>query len=162
MHAHLRRLEFLIAILLGAVSLSAGFQQDLVLGTWVLNVEKSSYDPGPSPRSQTRTYETVPEGIRATIVTVDAKGQSMTARYTADYDSLEHPLTGSTTVDAIALKKIDARTAEATLTHARKVIGTARRVISPDGKTMTITFRGSGEDGRQVVNVAVYEKGEGR
>jgi hypothetical protein len=104
----------------------------------------------------------VPEGVRATIVTLDAKGQSMTARYTADYDSLEHPLTGSTTVDAIALKKIDSHTAEATLTHARKVIGTARRVISLDGKTMTITFRGLGDDGRQVVNVAVYEKAPGR
>jgi hypothetical protein len=143
-------------------SLAVGSQEDLVLGTWVLNVEKSSYDPGPAPRSQTRTYEIVPEGIRATIVTVNAKGQSMTARYTAEYDSLEHPLTGSTTVDAIALKKVDDHTAEATLTHARKVIGTARRVISADGKTMTITFRGQGDDGRQVVNVAVYEKGPGR
>ncbi|HLE72410.1 MAG TPA: hypothetical protein VJH87_22220 [Vicinamibacteria bacterium] len=129
-----------------------------MLGTWILNVEKSSYDPGPPPRSQTRTYEKVPEGIKATIITVDPKGQSVTARYTAQYDSLEYPLTGSATVDAIALKRVNAYTAEATLTHARKLIGTARRVISEDGKTMTITFRGTDENGRRVTNVAVYEK----
>ncbi len=132
--------------------------EDLVLGVWTLDVEKSSYDPGPPPRSQTRTYEKVPEGIKATIVTVDTKGQSLTARYTANYDSLEYPLMGSATVDAIALKRINATTAEATLTHARKLIGTARRVISKDGKSMTITFRGTDESGRAVANVSVYKK----
>jgi hypothetical protein len=129
-----------------------------VLGSWILDAEKSSYDPGPPPRSQTRTYERVPEGIQATITTVDAKGLSITARYTAAYDSLEHPLTGSATVDAIALKRVNAYTAEATLTHARKLIGTARRVIAEDGKTMTITYRGTDENGRAVTNVAVYGK----
>jgi hypothetical protein len=132
--------------------------EDLVLGVWTLDVQKSSYDPGPPPKSQTRTYESVPEGTHATIVTVDAKGQSVTARYTAKYDSLEYPLTGSAAIDAIALKRVNAYTSEATLTHARKTIGTARRVISEDGKTMTITFRGTDENGRAVVNVAVYEK----
>jgi hypothetical protein len=134
--------------------------EDLVLGVWILDVEKSTYDPGPPPQSQTRTYEKVSEGIKATIVTVDAKGQSVTARYTANYDSLEYPLTGSATVDAIALKRINATTAEATLTHARKLIGTARRVISKDGRTMTISFRGTDESGRAVANVSVYEKRE--
>ena len=162
----LARLRFLFA-LWTVFSFSAGAvarqspetsDEDLVLGTWVLNLEKSSYAPGPAPRSQTRTYERVPEGIKATITTVDPKGQPVTSRYTANYDSLEHPLTGSATVDAIALKRINATTAEATLTHARKLIGTARRVIDQDGKRMTITFRGTDENGRAVTNVAVYEK----
>jgi hypothetical protein len=161
MHARLRRLRLVTALVLAPNAFAAGSQEDLVLGTWVLNLEKSSYDPGPAPRSQTRTYEVVPEGIRATIVTVDPKGQSITARYTADYDSLEHPLTGSATIDAIALRRINAYTAEATLTHARKLIGTARRVISEDGKTMTITYRGTDENGRRAHNVAVYEKDGG-
>jgi hypothetical protein len=141
-------------------ALPAIASEDLVLGVWTLNVDKSSYSPGPPPRSQTRTYEKVEEGIKATIVTVDAKGKSVTAGYTAKYDSLEYPLTGSAAVDAIALKRVNATTAEATLTHARKLIGTARRVISEDGRTMTITFRGTDESGRAVANVSVYEKKE--
>ena len=160
MHARLRRLGLASALALLPSSLAAQSRNDLVLGTWTLDLEKSSYDPGPAPRSQTRTYEAVPEGIQATIVTVDSNGRSITAGYTADYDSLEHPLTGSATVDKIALRRINIYTAEATLTHARKLIGTARRVISEDGKTMTITYRGT-ENGRQVNNVAVYEKEDG-
>jgi hypothetical protein len=171
MHARLRQLLFAVVVgatigcffadsPLVAYQSPATSEDDLVLGTWILDVGKSSYDPGPAPRSQTRTYERVPEGIQATIVTVDAKGQSLTARYTAKYDSLEYPLTGSANIDAIALKRVNAYTAEATLTHARKLIGTARRVISNDGKTMTITFRGTDENGRATNNVAVYEKKE--
>lgn len=134
---------------------------DLALGTWVMDVEASSYRPGPPPRSQTRVYETHLEGYKATITTVNAEGQTLEAEYVADYDSLEYPLTGSTQVDAIELRRISPYVAEATLRHARKVIGTARRVISEDGKTMTITYNGRDVEGRQVHNVAVYEKKSG-
>ena len=163
MHARLRLLFAVVTVVYfstGAVARQSpeASNEELVLGSWTLNLAKSSYDPGPAPRSQTRIYERVPEGVKATIVTVDAKGQSVTSRYTAKYDSLEYPLTGSAAVDAIALKRINATTAEATLTHARKLIGTARRVIDKDGKPMTITFRGTDENGRAVANVAVYEK----
>ena len=51
---------------------------------------------------------------------------------------------------------MDEYTAEATLSHAGKVMGTARRVISDDGKTMTITYKGM-LGGDLVNNVAVYE-----
>jgi hypothetical protein len=134
---------------------------DRVLGTWILDLERSTYTPGPAPRSQTRTYEVHPDGVKATIVTVDANGRSTTGQYVADYDSIEYPFTGSAQVDAISLKKVNASTAEATLTHARKVIGTARRVISDDGKTMTITFKGTDEQGRALTNVAVYVRKDG-
>jgi len=43
------------------------------------------------------------------------------------------------------------------LSHAGMVYGTARRVISPDGNTMTITFeRKTSED--TIRNVAVYNR----
>jgi hypothetical protein len=129
---------------------------DRVLGTWVLVVQKSKYNPGPAPKSQTRTYEAHPEGIKATIRTVYANGHSSDIQYSAKYDSVEYPVLGSVDSDTITLKKVDDFTAEASLGHAGKVIGSAKRVISNDGKTMTITYRGISE-GRQVNNVSVYE-----
>ena len=134
--------------------------KDLALGTWILDVEKSIYRPGPAPRSQTRTYEAHPDGVLAKITTVDADGNSLSAEYVADYDSLEYPITGSMTVDALSLKRVNAYTAEATLMHASKVIGRARRVISEDGKTMTITYKGTGQRGQEVDITAVYDKKE--
>jgi len=129
--------------------------QDPVLGTWVLNVAKSKYSPGTAPKSQKRTYEAHPQGVKATIQTVYADGRSAFTQYVANYDSVEYPVTGSPDSDAIALKKIDDYRAEATLMHAGKVMAAVRRVISEDGKTMTITYEGMWE-GQLSMNVAVY------
>src|SRR5688500_8409955 len=43
-----------------------------LLGTWHLNVAKSTYKPGPPPKSQTRIYQKHRFGIEATVRTVQA------------------------------------------------------------------------------------------
>ena len=132
--------------------------QDRILGTWVLNVAKSKYTPGPTPKSQRRTYEARPEGIKTTIVTVFPDGKSTTVEFVADYDSMEHPVTGSAGSDMIKMKKINDETAEAILSHAGTVIGVARRVISRDGKTMTISYQGKDSRDNLVKSESLYEK----
>ncbi len=138
-----------------AAQAPAATAKELVLGVWRLDPAKSKYIPGPTPKSQTRTYEIQADRIKATIETVYSDGRSASVQYVADYDSIEYPVTGSPDADAITLKKLDALTAEATLMHGGKVYGVARRVISKDGKTMTITFQS--RDGA-ISNMAVYEK----
>lgn len=134
---------------------TATAEDNPLLGQWNLVVAESHYNPGPPPRSQRRIYEAHPRGVKTTVYTVSAEGESTTVEYTANYDSTEYRVTGSAATDGIALKKIDAYTAAATLTHAGRIVGTARRVVSRDGKTMTITF----SDARGVVhNKAVYVK----
>jgi hypothetical protein len=131
--------------------------EDSVLGVWILNVALSKYTPGPAPKSQTRIYEAHSDGVKATIKTTYADGHTANVEYVAKYDGVEYPLTGSAEFDAIALKKVGARTAEAKLAHGGMEIGTARRVVSPDGKTMTITF----ENVRDHISyVAVYDRQE--
>ena len=167
MRAHFGLL--LSMLLFGAVAVRSGAEllalapqsqvsaDDRVLGTWVLAVAKSKYNPGPAPRSQMRTYQAHPDGVKATIRTVNADGHSSDIQYTAKYDSVEYPVLGSVDSDTITLKKLDEFTAEASLGHAGQVIGSAKRVISKDGMTMTITYRGTSQ-GQEVNNVSVYEK----
>ena len=146
----------LAASVAAAQTPSSSSSDNPLLGTWKLVVEKSRYNPGPPPQSQTRTYEAQPKGVKTTIRTVLADGQTTVVTYTANYDSIEYRVTGSATADAIALTRINEHTAEAKLTHAGRLVGVARREVSPDGKTMTITLR----DVRGTVqNVAFYEKG---
>jgi len=47
-------------------------------------------------------------------------------------------------------------TSEATLSHAGRLFGTARRVIAPDGMSMVITFRQEGQP--PITNVSAYTK----
>ena len=129
-----------------------------VLGTWKLNLEKSRYVPGPLPRSQTRVYEARPDGIKVTIKTVDAEGRKTSVEHPVNYDGKEHPLSGPSQASAIVLVKIDDYTSEGTIKHANKILGTNRRTVSSDGRTMTITYQGTDSRGEAVKNTAVYEK----
>lgn len=131
---------------------------DPAIGTWKLNVEKSKYSPGPAPKSATVTYEASGEGVTRTGQSVAADGQTTSFSYTAQYDGKDYPVSGNPNADTIALKRIDPYTSEATLKKGGKVTTTARRVVSKDGKTLTLTLKGTNAQGQAVNNTSVYEK----
>jgi hypothetical protein len=133
-------------------------QQRLLLGTWHLNLAKSRYTPGPPPKSESRTYIVDPEGLKGTIRRIYADGRSEVIEYLANYDRV-YPVTGAVEYDAVRLKKVDDYTSEAVLSHAGRVFGYARRVISNDRKTMTITFRRESQE-TLVSYVALFERME--
>jgi hypothetical protein len=131
------------------------YAYDLLLGVWQADIAKSRYYPGPAPLSETRTFARDADGIKGTVVRRLANGRQELIEYRADFDH-EYPVTGAEAYDAVKLRRIDSHTAEAVLSHAGRVFGVARRVISNDGQTMTITFRQ--EDPSLVKNVVVYRK----
>jgi hypothetical protein len=135
---------------------SVASEQDLLLGSWQLDLVKSRYTPGPPPRSEVRTYVRDKEGVKGTINRRRDDGREEVIEYRADFDH-EFPVMGTPAYDTIRLKRIDPRTAEAVLSHAGRVFGTARRQISEDGRTLTITFRQE-DQGILESNVAVYRK----
>jgi hypothetical protein len=165
----MRSTHLLAAVLLTAgisatVSLRAAqapstTSEDYLIGTWLLDVAKSKYSPGPGPVTETRTYRRGPNGIEGTIQRRFADGRSDRIEYVAEYDR-EYPVLGTEEYDHILLKRITARVAEAVLSHAGRVYGTARRVVDESGKTMTITFKREGSSGTTVNNTAFYQKAE--
>ena len=96
--------------------------------------------------------------MKVIIKTVDAEGKSTVVEHPANYDGKDYPITGSTQADVIVLKQIDLYTSEAILKHADRVLATARRVVSTDGKSLTVTYQGADSGGRKVDSVAVYER----
>ncbi|HEY7449009.1 MAG TPA: hypothetical protein VH702_12715 [Vicinamibacterales bacterium] len=146
----------------GALSLQAAqptspAEQDKLIGTWQLVVAKSRYMPGPGPISETRSYTRGPKGVEGTIQRRFRDGRSERIEYIAEFDR-EYPVTGTEAYDHVLLKRIDAYTAEAVLSHAGRVYGTARRVIAQNGNTMTITFRRENAPEATINNVSIYEK----
>jgi hypothetical protein len=144
-----------LILLVGA---SAVWAADASVGTWKLNVAKSTFKPGPPPVAETRIYKAQPNGVQTTVTTTWADRISTTVEYPANYDGKDYPVSGSRDVDAVALSRMDDFTSAATLKHAGKEIGVARRSVSPDRKTMTITYKGINTRGDLVDNVAVYDK----
>jgi hypothetical protein len=131
---------------------------DPLVGTWELSIAKSKYNPGPAPKSETRTYVVAGQNIKATSKGVDADGKPTSGQWTVNYDGKDRPATGSPDADALSLKRIDAFTAEFTRKKAGKVVATGTRVISKDGKVMTITTKGTNAKGQAFNDVEVFDK----
>jgi hypothetical protein len=131
---------------------------DPASGTWELNLAKSKFSPGPAPKSQTRSYAVTGADVKYTLKGIDAEGKPTLVQYTAKYDGKDYPVTGAQDFDAIALKRVDAVTAQATLKKGGKVTQTATRVVSKDGKTLTLTTTGTNVKGQAVNNVLVFDK----
>jgi hypothetical protein len=128
--------------------------EDLLVGTWVLDVPASRYLPGPAPRAETRMYTREKDGINGVVKRTHADGRVETIEYLANTDR-EQMVTGTEDYDAVKLRQIDPWTSEALLTHGGATYGIATRTIARNGQSMTIRFRKPDAD---VLNVAVYRK----
>src|SRR5262245_23751630 len=82
-----------------------------------------------------------------------AEGKPIDIQFTANYDGKDYPVTGNPDWDTIAIKRIDAYKVEVTPKKAGKVVSTNTRVVSNDGKTMTITEIGVNAKGENFVTV---------
>jgi hypothetical protein len=131
---------------------------DAVTGTWVLNLAKSKYDPGPAPKSGTRTYTAAPNGYTFSSDGVNAGGDKVHVEFTVAFDGKYHVVTGSSVFDSIMVKRVDASTVESTQKKGANVVTRTTRTISRDGKTLTSTSKGTNAEGRAVSNVEVYDK----
>jgi hypothetical protein len=155
----MRTTRTLIVVFLCCFALSvAASPADPHVGTWKLNVAKSTYSPGPAPKEVTMKIEAKGAGIHLTQTGTDGAGKPIKVEFTANYDGKDTPVTGVTNTDTIAVKRVDANTSESTLKKAGKVVMTVTSVVSKDGKTRTSTFKGTDAAGKPVNNVAVYDK----
>jgi hypothetical protein len=150
-------IKLALGISLAALS---SFGADNSIGTWKRNIEKSKSTPqSANPiKSLTLKYEPVEGGSKLTATGERQDGTKINGSSTVKYDGKEYPVTG-TQWDTTSVKQIDANT----FTFESKKAGgkyhvTGRTVISPDGKTMTTTSKGTNAEGQPFSGVAVYDK----
>jgi hypothetical protein len=174
----LRRVTILgLTLTLGGIHLAAQ-RAEPVLGTWALNVAKSTFSPGPAPKSETRTYvmagqdtkitfkgvseprtyRLVRQEIKVTSEGVDSDGKPTMAEWTVSYDGKDYPITGDPDADTVSLRRIDAFTTVFSHKKSDRVVITGTQAISKDGTVMTITTKGVNAKGQTMNNVAVFEK----
>jgi hypothetical protein len=142
-----------VSVLAGALSIPvltyAQGKTDAFVGTWKLDVDNSVFDPGPPPISRTMTIASVDNGITHRIDSmVPLSGMTKTAVnlfYTAKFDGSEAPVMGSSNLETVSIKRVDARSIERTGKTRGLVIETCSMKVSPDGKRLTMVIKGSGE-----------------
>jgi quercetin dioxygenase-like cupin family protein len=134
-------------------------QADPFNGTWKLNLSKSTFDPGPAPKSGTAFIASSGDSVKLINEGVTAAGVTARWEYVANHDGKDYPMKGSPDADVLSLKRINPSTVESTYKKGGKVTLVNTRTVSADGKTMTVTVKGTNAQGQKVNNVLVYEKG---
>lgn len=146
-----------VSVLAFSASLRAA--DDPVIGTWKLNLAKSKYTGMSAPKSQVYKYEpNGPDGVKFINDTVNADGAKIHAEYAVKFDGKEGPVKGDPTRDMTTNKRVDANTTSGTNSLKGKPVGTFTRVVSKDGKTLTVTAKGIQADGKVGEQVAVYDR----
>ena len=127
-----------------------------IVGIWKLNTEKSGLPPLSMGSFEIRQYSVRPDGfLVGLLVTSNARGYHF-LQFTAKSDGTDYPeYTDDLVADMIASAKpttrtyaekiIDEYVTEWTDKVNGRVTGSGRKIVSPDGKTLTITVNGSAQ-----------------
>jgi len=132
-----------------------------LIGTWKVNVAKSTFSPGPPPKSpRTRTYTQNGEGLKLVQSGgVNADGSAMVpSGWAAHFDGKDYPVVGNPATDMVTVTMVGASTMDFTTKKGGKVTGTSRMTVSKDGKTMTMWQGGTTNAGLPQSNFLVYDK----
>lgn len=156
-----RALRFAVITLLAVAGSSVvRAQSNPLVGTWKLNLTKSKYDPGPMPKSLTRTVEAQGNGVKYTFEGVAADGKPIAYGFSATFDGKDNPISGSMPngADTISAKRIDADHYVAIQKKGGKEIATSKVTVSKDGKVTTVDVTGTTSSGAKEHDVQVYDK----
>ena len=150
-----------LGFIAGLVSLSLLAQApaaDVMPGRWTLDPAKSTYVPGPVPKSQVATLTAVANGIRTVADRVEADGSKTHFEWTGTFDGKDNPVAGDPNRDAVSVRKLDAYTLEITNKKAGKVTTTIHAAYAKDGRSRVETTTGTNTAGQSVRNVTVWTK----
>ena len=149
-----------MTVLATVAPVSAFGQIESRIGTWELDLAKSTFSPGPAPRRQTLTYQAAGKQWTALVQGIDASGRPINPdvdNLLIRFDGRDHP-TANADYETTTWQRLDPSKYLVIRKKAGKVVLTSANVLSPDGKTMTITTTGKNASGQPVNNVRVYVK----
>jgi hypothetical protein len=130
---------------------------DPQMGTWKLNETKSKITPG-TLRNTHVVYSSMLGQVKIKAEGIDANGKPSHTEWSGKFDGKDYPVTGDPNSDARSYTKVNERTLTTTNKKNGKVTVTGQIVVSPDGKTRTVTLTGTTPKGKKFKNVAVYDK----
>ena len=151
-----RTFTVVLAMLIASVGLAAA--DDPLMGTWKLNLSKSKYNPGPPPQSRILKLEPAGnDNFKLTNDGVSAKGEKTHTVETFMQDGKDHPLRDEPGVMQVN-RRVDAYTTETINKKGGQTVQTLRRVVSKDGKSLTIAVKGKTATGAPLDDVRVFDK----
>jgi hypothetical protein len=161
MNRFVRRSIFGVAVaLLVFLAIPSAQGPDLLMGTWKVNIAKST-SPGPPSKSDIRTYEDRGGGIViVTVEIVSAQGNRSYSMIAMKFDGRDYPVLSRNAESSttISYKRVDAFTMEYAVKENGKVVSQTNSTLSKDGKTMTHRAKGTSAQGEPTSTLLIFEK----
>jgi hypothetical protein len=147
----------LLSLALCFIGVATCFAQGPQMGTWKLNEGKSKFSPG-VVKNTTVVYEAAGDSVKVTTDGTDGDGKPAHSEWTGKFDGKDYPVTGNPMLDARSYKKVNDRTLAITNKKDGKVKETGRVVVSKDGKSRTLTTKGTDSKGNKTSSTQVFDK----
>ena len=109
-------------------------------------------------RAEAVTFTAVGPAVKAAVDLVGTDGSKIHWEYTATLDGKPAAVTGNPDGDMVVAKRTNPNTIETSYTLKGKPTTVNTRVVSADGKTLTVTSTGTNAQGQKVNNHQVFEK----
>ena len=120
-----------------------------------MNWEKS-VTADPKPKSAIRTYRKASTGVRVREQWVNENGSRIDLDYRAAYDGKDYPIS-TNKADTVALTRASTHVVEGVAKKSGVIAYFFKRVVSDDGKTLTISMRNP--DGSDVLKtLLIYDR----
>jgi hypothetical protein len=130
---------------------------DPLIGTWKLNLEKSTYTGGDTaPKSRTATFAGEGQNLAVTAEGVQANGQPLKVIFRHIYDGQPHPTTGSPNYDSNIYHRIGNSISGIWFKNGKVVVLTQAQLVP--GKTFTVITEGINADGQSYRDVEVFDR----
>jgi hypothetical protein len=128
------------------------------VGVWIMDPARSTYSPGPTPKSVTLKYEFVEGGVKVTNDTIAADGTQVVRSTTVRFDGADYPYSNNINADTASGKRINDYSFETQWKKNGKPTLSQRISVDRDAKTLTVIQTGTDYQGKTVRNVSVYSK----
>src|SRR5205814_10729305 len=106
--------------------------------------------PSGKGMDSTEVYKAADDSVKGTVESIDQDGKPTHNEWTGKFDGKDYPVAGDPNTDARSYKKIDERTLALTVKKDGKIVTTGRIAVSEDGKSRTVTTRGTDSTGKKV------------
>jgi hypothetical protein len=134
----------LLTPLQSAAQHSQSSVNDLLYGTWVLDLDRSVFIERDAPKSQTLVFEPDEAGLRATVTFINKNGIEEKISYIDNQNGEPAKLSGSSNFDTIMQESHGPYHTTSIFTHAGMEVGRSQRTISLNGEEMMVEVERKG------------------
>jgi len=149
-----------VTAVVAAITTSAVAATHPAIGTWKLNIAKSTDESSTAPpKSQTFVFAESANGVSLATTIVGADGKSTATKGDAiKWDGAAHPENTNPDHDSIMVKEVGVRTIEWTFTKKGNLVRSGTLTVSRDGKMMTVSGASVAANGTKTYFNDVFDR----